>query len=400
MCRAELAGPSPRYRNDSIGPPCKHTGERRVKHHLDVTRTESAAMLCAVSAKEHGTGSTQATRATLREVSARADVALSTASRVLNNGSASPELRERVLAAAEAIGYRPHALARSLRTGATGTVAFLVPDIANPLFGYIARGAAARFGAAGYSMLLAISDGRPERERSLIETMASRQVDGFLLSCTDETDAGLSELLSSLRVPIVLLDRELPVPGAHRVLIEHRRGIVEAVAHLAELGHRRIAYVGGAAIVRPGRERLAGFIAGMAERLPEAEPIVRLGSFGHDFGRTEALRLFADTAPPTAIISGGNQVSTGVLEAVREAGKDIPSELSFVGCDDIDALVLNNPPMTVVSRSVEEMGSEAADLLLAALHGEVSEPTTRVIYSRLVVRGSTRRPAEATGRTR
>lgn len=203
-----------------------------------------------------------------------------------------------------------------------------------------------------------------------------------------------------MRVPIVLLDREMPIPGAHAVLIEHRHGIFEAVAHLAELGHRRIAYVGGDTIVRPGRERLAGYLAGMAEHLPEAEPNLRLGSFGHEFGRREALRLFSDTVPPTAIISGGNQLSTGVLEAVREAGKDIPSDLSFVGCDDIDALVLNNPPMTVVSRSVEEMGSEAADLLLTALHGAVTEPTTRVIYSRLVVRGSTRRPTEATGGTR
>ncbi|MBF6606088.1 MAG: LacI family DNA-binding transcriptional regulator [Chloroflexi bacterium] len=375
-------------------------GEGCVKPESVVTRTSSDAMLQDMTAQSGGTVSNLPIRPTLREVAARADVALSTASRVLNNGSASPELRERVLAAAEAVGYRPHALARSLRTGATRTVAFLVPDIANPLFGYIARGAAARFGAAGYSMLLAISDGRPERERSLIETMASRQVDGFLLSCTDEADAGLIELLSSMRVPIVLLDRELPVSGAHRVLIEHRRGLIEAVAHLAELGHRRIAYIGGDTIVRPGRERLAGYLAGMAQHLSTAEPAVRLGSSGHEFGRREALRLFADTTPPTAIISGGNQISTGVLQAVREAGKDIPSDLSFVGCDDIDALVLNNPPMTVVSRSVEEIGSEAADLLLGALRGEVTEPTTRVIHSRLVVRGSTRRPTDAPGSTR
>lgn len=331
-------------------------------------------------------------RPTLRGVAQQAGVALSTASRVLNNGSASPELRERVLAAAEAIGYQPHALARSLRTGASGTVAFLIPDIANPLFGHIARGAAARFGAAGYSMLLAISDGEPKRERSLIEAMSSRQVDGFLLSCSDETDPDLLFLLHRIQVPIVMLDRDLPVPEAHRVLIEHRRGITEAVVHLADLGHERIAFVGGNTKVRPGRERLEGFLSGMAERLPHVEPIVRVGSFDHEFGRREALRLFADSLPPTAIISGGNQISTGVLAAIREAGKQIPQELSFVGCDDIDVLVLNNPPMAVVSRSVEEMGGEAADLLLATLRGQVMDPTTRIIYSRLVIRGSTGRP--------
>lgn len=375
------------------GGPCKHGAGSTSRGDKRTGTGYSADM----PASQDRNVSPFAGRPTLREVAARAGVALSTASRILNDGSASAELRERVLEAAEEIGYRPHALARSLRTGASRTVAFLVPDIANPLFGHIARGAAEVFGAAGYSMLLAISDGRSERERTLVAAMASRQVDGFVLSCSSEKDAALIDLLSAMPEPIVLLDRELPVAAAHRVLIEHRRGIEEAVAHLAELGHTRIAYIGGGVDVRPGRERMAGLELGMAQYLPGVVPLVRIGRLDHEFGRREALRLFADADPPTAIISGGNQLSTGVLEAVREAGLDIPGDLSFVGCDDIDALVLNNPPMTVVSRSVEEMGSEAAELLVGAMSKEVTEPMTRVIYSRLVVRGSTRRPGEARG---
>ncbi|PZS00214.1 MAG: LacI family transcriptional regulator, partial [Candidatus Nephthysia bennettiae] len=127
-------------------------------------------------------------RPRLRDVAERAGVAVSTASRALNRGSVSDSLRTRVLAAAGELGYRPHSQALSLRTGATKTVGFLVSDIANPILGRMVRGAASYVDAGGYGLLLAVSEGYVERERSLVRMMYERRVDGLILSCSGESD--------------------------------------------------------------------------------------------------------------------------------------------------------------------------------------------------------------------
>jgi LacI family transcriptional regulator len=337
-----------------------------------------------------------APRATLKDVADRAGVALSTASRVLNEGLGRPEVRARVQTAARETGYRPHALARSLRTGATMTIGFVVPDIANPLYGEMAKGAAAVLGPLGYSIMLAISDGVADRERRLVETLLDRRVDGLIVSCSDEGDGRMVEVLSSVAGPLVLLDRDLQIAGAHRVLTEHRGGVKEAVKHLVELGHRRIAYVGASEDVRPARERLAGFREGASELGVLDERLVRLGDFSFEFGRHEMLRL-QSTPDVTAVVAGGNQLSTGVLAALREAGRSIPDDISFVGCDDIDALALNNPPIDVIGRSIEELGAEAGRLVASGLADVTAAPVTHVVYSHLIVRRSSARPRQGKG---
>jgi LacI family transcriptional regulator len=342
---------------------------------------------------DHQNGNDSGTpRVTLKDVAQRAGVAVSTASRVLNEGVGRPDVRTRVQTAARETGYRPHALARSLRTGATMTVGFVVPDIANPLFGAMAKGAAAVLGPLGYSIVLAISDGVAERERRLVETLLDRQVDGLIVSCSDESDAQMVDVLASVAGPLVLLDRDLPIASAHRVLTEHRGGVVEAVRHLVELGHRRIAYIGAGDEVRPARERLAGFRAGATRLGVLDDRLVRVGDFSFGFGRHEMLRLLS-VPDITAVIAAGNQVSTGVLAALREADRSIPGDISFIGCDDIDALALNNPPIDVIGRNVEELGAEAGRLVAAGLTEVNAPPVTHVVYSSLIVRRSSSRPS-------
>ncbi len=345
-----------------------------------------------------------ATRPTLREVADRAGVAVSTASRALNRGSVSDSLRTRVIAAASELGYRPHSLALSLRTGATKTVGFLVSDIANPILGRMVRGAASYVDAGGYGLLLAVSDGYVERERSLVRMMYERRVDGLILSCSDESDVRLAEIVRELEIPVVLLDRELPVTRAHRVLVDHRQGIVEAVDHLAKLGHRRIGFIGGTLVIRPGRERLQAFKAATTLHGFWDEQLVRLGPLTPEFGRAAAAVLLSAPERPTALIATDNRQSTGALVAIVEGGHEMAADISFVGCGDVEALALHNPPITILNRPVEELGIEAAKLLLASLATPTTDPldrpVTRVLSSHLLIRRSTDfpRPAVQTAR--
>jgi LacI family transcriptional regulator len=269
----------------------------------------------------------------------------------------------------------------------------------SPILGRMVRGAVSYVDAGGYGLLLSVSDGYVERERSLVRMMYERRVDGLILSCSDESDVRLGEIVRELDIPVVLLDRELPVPRAHRVFVDHRQGIVEAVDHLANLGHRRIGFVGGTLVIRPGRERLGAFKSATTLRGFWDERMVQLGPLTPEFGRLGAAALLAAQEPPTALIATDNRQSTGVLAAIVESGLRIPVDVSFVGCGDVEALALHNPPITILDRPVEAMGIEAAKLLVASLATATTDPldrpVTRILGSHLLIRRSTDFPPSA-----
>ena len=339
-------------------------------------------------------------RPTLRDVAERAGVGIATASRALNEGSISETLRQRVTAAAEDLGYQPHRLALGLRTGATKTVGFVVSDVANPVLGRTAQGAVSYLDAAGYAMMLAVSDGYVERERSLIRMMYERRADGLILSCSDETDPRLAAVVSQLDIPVVLLDRELPVPRVHRLIVNHRQGVMQAVEHLVKLGHRRVAYIGGPSVVRPCRERYDAYRAAAALHGIWDERLVTLGPLTAETGREATINLMTTSPPPTALIVADNRRAIGALRAIHDRGLEVPHDLSLVALSgDVDALALHNPPITIVDRPLEEMGMEAAKLLLASLApvDSIDRPVTRTFDGRFVARGSTAPPSPSTG---
>jgi LacI family transcriptional regulator len=206
-------------------------------------------------------------------------------------------------------------------------------------------------------------------------------------------------MVRELEIPVVLLDRELPVTRAHRVLVDHRQGIVEAVDHLAKLGHRRIGFIGGTLVIRPGRERFQAFKAATTLYGFWDEQLVRLGPLTPEFGRAAAAMLLSAPEPPTALIATDNRQSTGVLVAIVQGGHQMPGGISLVGCGDVEALALHNPPITILNRPVEEMGIEAAKLLLASLAtattDPIDRPVTRVLSSHLLIRRSTDFPQPA-----
>lgn len=335
----------------------------------------------------------RAARPTVRAVAERAGVAVSSVSRVLNgHADVSEELRTRVMAAVTELGYQPNLLAKSLRSGSTGTVGFVVRDIANPLFADIVKGAEIRLRENNYSVLI----GNTGVDRSLgvdhIEIFLRRRVDGLFLSIPSEDDPATIAALRGAECPLVLLDREVPGLQASAVLCDHFSGFLAALEHLIGLGHTRIGLIAGSTDIRGGRERVRAYeYAHRAAGLAVRPDLVKVGSFDTDQGYAQTVELLDLPDPPTAVLSGGIQLTTGCLRALNERNLVPGRDISFVSYDDIEWLELYNPPISVVRRDTFRLGWLAADLLLRNLGGE-STPRFEPIGTTYVDRGSVRAP--------
>jgi LacI family transcriptional regulator len=331
----------------------------------------------------------------MREVADRAQVAMSSVSRVLSeHPDVSTAMRERVLAAVEELGYRPDLLAQGLRRGATLSVGFLVGDIAHPLLAAIVKGAEARLRLDGYSLLIANSQRDPDVEGEQLRLFAQRRVDGMILSLASEHAPQTLEALGDAEVPFVLVDRELgDAFPASSVLSDHRAGVRAAVGHLLDLGHRRIGLIAGID-VRPTRERVAGAREAYAERRLEGglEAIVG-GGVTSEVGERGAERLLDDPRPATAIVVGGNQILIGLLRTLQRRGLRFPADISIVTCDDTEITTVLDPPIGAVSRDDIGVGRAAAELLLRRLASDDNGPETVVLGTRFVARSSCAPPA-------
>jgi LacI family transcriptional regulator len=305
----------------------------------------------------------------IRAVAQRAGVAVSSVSRAFSPGeSVSPETRARIFEAARAVGYIPNAVARSLRLGSTSSIGCVVANIANPNFAQIITGAGQSLQSHGYVMLIANSAEGAQNEVSQLEMLRRHRIDGMLVSVVDETNPETRAQLEAIRQPAVLLDRDLPgLDRFGRVLFDHQAGITAAIAALAELGHRKVAFIGGSANVRPTRERSEAFRKACTER--NLAGIVRLGSYADAHGEASAQALLSSATVPSAIIAGSNQILIGVLRALRSRGMRIPQDISVVTCDEVplmDALV---PKQAVISRDLLLLGRESAEMLVSMIGG-------------------------------
>jgi LacI family transcriptional regulator len=335
---------------------------------------------------------------TIRDVANRAGVSISSVSRALNNHpDVSEELRNRVVKAAEGLTYTPDLVASGLRKGRTRTIGFVVRDISTPLFSDIVKGAEGVLRQAGYAMLLTNSDADPELDAEYVNLFRQRKVDGLILSLSSERHAATIAALRNVDVPLVLIDRELPFTEASSVVCDHHSGVTAATRHLLELGHRRIALVGGPTDVLASRERVRGYVdAHRDANVPIDESLIKSGSYTEAFGHDQTLLLLDAPEPPTALITGASQLTLGALSALNERRIKIPSRLSLIVCDDSALMRYVSPPLTVVVRDARRMGCLAAELMIGALEGE---PRHReLVPTELVIRGSTGPPSQPVSR--
>jgi LacI family transcriptional regulator len=350
-----------------------------------------------IKARE-GTGAAVTTYspATLRDVARSAGVHPGTASRALNPRTRSlvnEATATRVLDAARELGYRVNPIARSLKTNRSSSVGILIPDLTNPLFPPIVRGLEDRLRADGYSAMLANSDNDPEKEHQHFETMLDRHVEGFIMA-TAEREHPLIEEAIATHVPIVLVNRTVESDVAFSVIGRDVAGAQLAVEHLIELGHTRIAHIGGPERFSTGIARHEGFVEGMRKHGLEPDPqLVRFGdAFVEDEGRRVFRELVESGQEFTAVFAGNDLLALGCYDVMYEEGISCPQDVSVIGYNDMPFIDKLRPPLTTIRVPHYEIGVKAAELLLERIQDPEAVPRTVLVDPELVVRGSTAPP--------
>jgi LacI family transcriptional regulator len=332
--------------------------------------------------------------ATVHDVARRAGVSVSTVSHVLNNTRfVSDELRERVLTAMRELDYTPNAAARMLTLKRSHMIGLIVSDIRNPFFASVARGVEDVAQEQGYTLVLCNSDESAERETACLSALETRAIDGVLLASSGVASEHLSRLVRA-GYPIVLVDRDLPDLGAAAILLDNEGAAYGAVKHLIAAGHRRIAMISGRASISTTIERVAGYRRALREaRIRFDDRLLVSGLSTSEGGAVAANAVLDLDPPPTAIFSGNNLMSIGVLQVIANRGLLVPDDVAIVGFDDFpypwsDAF---RPHLTTVAQPTYELGRRAAELLVTRLRAPKAHPPAveRVtLEGRLVVRES------------
>jgi LacI family transcriptional regulator len=318
---------------------------------------------------------------TIRLVAQEAGVSQATVSRAFSQPELlTPATVEKVLGTAQRLGYVPNQVARALSTGRAGNIALILPDVANPFFSALMRGAQAQAYRRGYATFLGDSDETAHLEDMLLGKLAA-QVDGFVLA-SPRLDEHLIRKHAA-RKPVVVINRDLQ--GIGRVLVDTGPGFTAAVDLLASLGHRVIAYVGAPRSSWSSQQRArAVAAAGTAQGLSVVQ--IDAGRPSHEAGH-DCVGSLLD-AGATAALAVDDVVAQGIMAGLAERGLSVPGDFSVVGCDDIIAAT-TYPPLTSVNARCALAGANAVDLLLNGFANPAPPTDSHVITGELVVRSST-----------
>lgn len=333
---------------------------------------------------------------TIKDIARKCNLSVATISRVANGlDKVKPETREMVLAAMKEFQYIPNAIARSMVSKHTKSVGIVIPDITNPFFPQVIKGAESVARQYGYITILCNSDESLREEISLLKSLRERCIDGLIITPAEEDFSHLQKLLSD-KIPMVLLDRYIDGCDCDAVILNNFDGAYEAIKHLIVSGHTRIGIISGPLKVLPGRDRFEGYRNALCDYGIQYEPgDFREGNFKENSGYFLGKDILEMDEPPTAIFSCNNLMTVGLLKAIRDRGLQVGNSLqgqgmSIIGFDDIDIATFNNPQITVVSRPMEKMGTMAMELLMERIQGKGPQEGRKVVMQpQLVVRGST-----------
>lgn len=343
----------------------------------------------------------------MADVARVAGVSKAQAARALGGyGSVSEDVLARVTQAAEALGYRPNELARSMNTGRSNTIGVIVGDIENPHFGLALRGMADVARQAGFHLLLSNSDETVEEEREAVRVMLAKRVDGIIVApCSSlaQDNAHLNQVLTEGRA-LMTFDRAVEGLPVETIQANFLSVAKEATQRLLRAGHERIAYISSMRIAAPythgmtlGPTPVAQRVQGMIDAHNEAgrtlDPaLVRLNAINEAHIEQILTALLTLKAPPSALIASDNLIAMGMLRGLARRGLRVPDDISFVMYDDFPWTELMTPPLTVVAQPVYEMGREAARRLICHIRQQPAGALP-AFDSWMVVRGSIGQPS-------
>lgn len=327
------------------------------------------------------------------DVARLAEVSVATVSYVVNEGPrhVRPETRARVLEAIDRLGYQPSEVARGLKTNRTLTVGLIVTDILNAFHSGVAKSIEEAARAAGYMLVLCNSDENVGQELMHLRMLQSKRVDGIILVPAGGNVDYINAIIEK-GWSLVQVDRRVAGINADSVLMDNEQGAFEAVTHLIQSGHRRIAYLGPGSLT-PGLERRSGYERALfSAEIPIDPALVCVGDFKAAVSTDLGSHLFSLPSPPTAVFAGNNRLALHVLRLLRGRGLRMPQDIALCVFDDNEYYALWSPAITAVSYSIADLGRKAFECLMEQVTGtrEAGQQRHERVPCTLVVRESTR----------
>ncbi|MFU2315409.1 DNA-binding transcriptional regulator CytR [Rahnella sp. PCH160] len=331
--------------------------------------------------------------ATMKDVAEQAGVSTATVSRALMNPEkVSASTRQKVDQAVMAVGYSPHALSRNLKRNESRTILVIVPDICDPFFADLIKGIERTAAESGYLVLIGDCAQQNQQEKTFINLIITKQIDGMLLLGSDLPFDASKEEQRNLP-PMVMANEfapELELPTVH---IDNLTAAFEAVHYLLNLGHQRIACIEGPKHMPLCQYRSQGYIQALRRNGISVEnALTAQGDFSYESGAQAVIALMSLPSPPTAIFCHNDIMAIGAMFQAKKMGLRIPQDLSVVGFDDIKASQFTDPPLTTVAQPRFQLGRQAMLLLLEQLQGNPVQNGSLLLDSELVVRESTAAP--------
>lgn len=315
-----------------------------------------------------------------------------TVSRVINGrDGVGQKTRRKVEQAILELNYVPSRIARGLISNKTDTIGLIVPDVANPFFALLLRGAEMTARKAGYRLLVCNSEGDLRLEREYVNDLVSHRVEGLLIApASDRSKASLVQLIRD-GFPFVLVDRAIPGLDCDTVKGDSVVGARRLTEHLISIGHRRIAHITDSDDnVSTGRERLHGYMEALqAAGIPYSADLIFHATVDRIGGYRATQQILALPDVPTAIFAVNNVSAVGAMQALRERGFSVPRDMGLVCFDDVEHLAVLSPFLTVMDQPAQTFGSLSAQLLLERISGRAGERSRHIeLQADLIVRES------------
>ncbi|MBI5928768.1 MAG: LacI family DNA-binding transcriptional regulator [Chloroflexi bacterium] len=326
---------------------------------------------------------------TIYDIAKEAGVSYSTVSRTLSGFEFVKEsTREKVLAAANKLGYVPNQQARSLAGGPSNLIGVLVPTLANDYITQIIHGIDDELTKSSYNLILYTTNRHQGKEATYAAAIMNGAADALLLVAPLISDPYL-DVLREQNFPYVLIDQADQSDQSTAVNTNNQKGAYEATQYLIQLGHRRIGFIAGLPQLNSAIERLAGYKKALADYgLSFHETYVAQGRFTSSYGYTAAKQLLNLATPPTAIFAANDLSAMAAMEAIREHGLRIPDDISLVGFDDVPQASIGYPKLTTIRQPLHQMGQDGARLILERLANPSVEVRRITLETELIIRDS------------
>jgi LacI family transcriptional regulator len=332
---------------------------------------------------------------TVKDIAELAGVSATAVSMALkNNPRISEKTRERILAIAKKLHYRPNYAARSLIGGQSHTIGLVITSIINPFYPELAKGIEDKAMESGYNIILCSTNYDPRLQDYFIDILRSKGVDGIIFSSVGVSDPHVKRLVDE-GFPFVLVNRRVLDPSLEDridyVVLDNFAGGYMAAEHILNLGHRRIAVVAGSFSASTARERIEGTKKALADRGLELDnELIAECDFSKEKAYEATGRLLSLTSPPTAILAQNDFMALGVRDAVLERGLGIPSDVALVGFDDIEAASIRGVEITTINQKKYEMGALAVEILTAKIENRDNGASVKhvVLKPEIIIRKS------------